>query len=131
VKTKLLNLIEQNPPDSGDGEPLSCKFIVIEHAGALNLVIGPVSDFRYHAALVDRFCSVNELPSGWVRKPDLLEIYDASVAIRGGGLAELDFSDKTCVVHGHSAAYGGFKASDIRQFLGSHALFETYQVTFK
>jgi hypothetical protein len=131
VRAQVVNLIDpgsvQAPSQKKDGK-LSCKFVVIERDEILHLVLGLVSDFPYHANLVDRFCTANEIPSCWVKKPDLVEVYDNSVSIRGGGYLEITPHKNTVSFSGYSTAYGRYEPADVRLVAETHDFFSDCHV---
>ena len=47
------------------------KFMLISEVDTMYLVLGPVSEFGYHADLVECFCSRRGIVSAWVKKPDV------------------------------------------------------------
>lgn len=110
------------------GARLSCKFVVIEQGGILNLVFGLITDYPYHATLIDRFCEDEEIASGWIKKPDLVEVYDESVNIRGGGYIDFDPQKNIALFSGYSTAYGCYEPADIKLVTDSDAFFAGYAI---
>lgn len=115
-RSKIIPL-SQTPNDKGDppgpGVIRTNKFIIIAAADELILVYGPVAAYPYHAGLLKAWCDINEVPSGWVKKPDLYEILDDSYQVRGGGWLEENLREKQLGFYGSSSAYGGFDPADI------------------
>ncbi|MDH3939005.1 MAG: hypothetical protein OEV68_16925, partial [candidate division Zixibacteria bacterium] len=74
---------------------LSCKFLLVFDEQCLFLLFGPPTQFPYHAYLLDRFCSDRQIPSSWVKQPDLVEVHAPHIHVRGGGWMEVDFGSKT------------------------------------
>ena len=109
-------------PNSQDGR-LACKFLVVSNDDCLYLLFGPLSEFPYHAGLLDRFCKEQQMASSWVKRPDLLEVLDESCEVCGGGYLELDRAQRTVCVSGQSKAYGGFRQPEINRILSGHPMF--------
>lgn len=110
------------------GAKLACKFVVIEQGGVLHLVFGLVTEYPYHANLIDRFCEDSEIATGWIKKPDLVEVYDDSVSIRGGGYIDFDPHKNIARFSGYSTAYGSYDLSDVRLVTDSDEFFAGYSV---
>jgi hypothetical protein len=107
-----------------------CKFVVIDDAVARHVVFGPVSQYAYHANLVDAFCTRMRLACGWVKRPDIAEVYDPSVDIRGGGMMDVRRSSQSLRVFGASKAYGAFRRRDIESAIRTADSFSGYQIDF-
>ncbi len=112
-----------------DPEPIYCKFVVIETAGTRNLIVGPVSEYPYHANLVDRFCSDNLIASSWIQRPDLVRIFDSAVKIRGGGYLSFDFARKEVKLAGVSKAYGAYQPNQIARVVERTDFFVGFNVS--
>jgi len=109
------NLYELAPRH--DGDRLTCKFILVESPESLHFVAGPITQFKYHATLADKFCAQLKLPYAWVHKPDQGQIYDKRYKIRGGGVLTVDRSAGLVRVFGVSRAYGPYKTEEVRRAL--------------
>ena len=108
---------------------LICKFVLIRRADCLHFVVGPVADFRYHADLVERFCNHESIPATWVQRPDVMEVLDSEVQMKGGGVLEINYGNHTMELSGMSKAYGGFQAGDLADFVKTDPFFAGYRVT--
>ncbi|MCK4607756.1 MAG: hypothetical protein KAU35_10710 [candidate division Zixibacteria bacterium] len=118
-----------DPSVGDDGDEPVFKFVLISCDAQFNFVLGRVSQFPYHANLVDRFCDRQGIAAGWVRKPDLVEIYDTEYAVRGGGWMKLDRSGNSLEVYGNSSAYGKYDPSDLSLVVRVHPFFAGYTVS--
>ena len=119
-------------PDSNDTDnTIVGKFVLIAGINEIALAYGSIEDYSYHADLVRRYCDINNIPSGWTKKPDQYEILSASHRILGGGWFEENVADKTLRFYGYSTAYGGFEQQDILYLLQTSDLFSDYLVNFK
>ena len=120
-------------PDAGEAQdkPLVCKMMVIAVSETIHLVFGPVSEFGYHANLVDRFCSQRDLAAAWVRKPDMVEVLEKSVRIRGGGWIKIDRSKSLIEIYGRSTAYGRFDKELLRQLVDREPFFSNSRVQIR
>ena len=108
-----------------------CKFVVIEDAHTRHLVFGPVAKYAYHADLVARFCADHLVAAGWARRPDVMEIYDPSVRLRGGGVLEVDRGAMTMEIYGASRAYGDFRRKDVEHAIDASRDLAGYRVSFR
>ncbi len=125
----VLNL---GPPISRDGDsPEAMKFVVIDHDGRLIMVHGPLKEYPYHASLIHEYCESYEVAAAWLKKPDLIEIYDQDVEIRGGGWLEFDRTARRLSVYGFSTAYGKYVPSDVQHILQSSDSFTGYRITLR
>ena len=126
MEAEITNLVD-NSKNKKDGK-LICKFILVGNGEIINLVFGLYEDFRYHANLVNNFCNKNEIASGWVKKPDIYEIYEDGCEIKGGGWIEMDITGKKMKFFGESKAYGQYKRSDLNFILNHHSYFSGYNI---
>lgn len=108
---EILNyfVFENYPPE----KITRCKFVIIESSTCLSFVFGPIDPFAYHADLVGRFCTLNEIPSHWVEKPHLVEILDLEYKINGGGWLDFNPESKLIQIYGYSTAYGAYNNKQI------------------
>ena len=123
----MINLDRGGSSDLGgltDGRPSDWKFVIIDTADTRYLVLGPVSKYRYHAGIVNRFCELRGVACHTVKKPALVEILDKAVTVRGGGRVRFDEALKTLVFFDTSSAYGGFSERDLREILHAVKLFD-------
>jgi len=120
----LDNIFGQEMPD----EKIQCKFTVIGSGNGLNLVLGRINNYPYHATLVRAFCDRSEILSDWAKKPDQLEIFDPSYEVRGGGWLELDPGTGRLRFFGNSTVYGKYMVGDLEQVLSSTDCLDKYRV---
>ena len=113
---------------AGESGRLTWKFLVVETADETVLLAGPVSQYPYHADLIEQFCDRHEIPCSWVRKPDLLEVYDPDVNIRGGGHILIDCPEHRMKLGGRSTAYGAFDPGDLAEIVRADSFFEGFEV---
>jgi hypothetical protein len=106
---------------------LACKFLLVWDEQCLSLLFGPLSKFPYHAFLLDRFCSDNQIPSSWVKQPDVVEVHAPHIHIRGGGWMEIDFNSKTVRLEGQSRAYGDYDRTALVDLVDNHVYFDGYE----
>ena len=112
-------------------KPLVCKMMVIAVSETIHLVLGPVSEFGYHADLVDRFCSQRDIAAAWVRKPDIVEILQQDVQIRGGGWMKIDRSNSLIEIYGGSTAYGRFDKEMLKLLVDREPFFSSSRVRIR
>ncbi|MEA3296794.1 MAG: hypothetical protein U9R56_02895 [candidate division Zixibacteria bacterium] len=113
---------------TGTDEKTICKFVLVSNNHELYLIFGSVREFPYHANLLDCFCDRYQIPAGWIKDPDMVEIYDPDFAIKGGGWMEIDKSARSLQIYGYSTAYGRFDPKDLDLVLRDDPLFSTYSV---
>ena len=131
MKVSIQNLISldiKNSENCSDNGRLACKFVLIQRPEEMVVVVGLVSEYPYHATLVQRFCDINGIPSGWVKKPDLAEIYDPSVRIQGGGYIMIDRSKRQMKLYGRSTAYGAFDPEKLIRIVELDPFFTEFRV---
>ncbi|MDZ4723184.1 MAG: hypothetical protein SGI97_04675 [candidate division Zixibacteria bacterium] len=116
----------QSGLEAGRSRCIVCKFVLLANRSNLFLLIGPVSDYPYHAHLVNRFCREREIPSGWVAGNSRVEIFDTHHKIRGGGWMKIEQSEKRLEIYGHSTAYGRFSEEDLDSILKSDAFLREF-----
>ncbi len=106
----LQGIINRSLPTA---EKITCKFVIVASENELAFIFGPVRQFRYHANLVDAYCGRRDIPAGWLKKPDIVEVYDVNYVIKGGGWLDLEPGSRFMKVYGYSTAYGRFDPSDL------------------
>ena len=116
---------------TGSHARLHGKFIQILTQSMYYLVTGPLAEYPYHANLVDAFCTQREIPCGWVRRPDLVEIYDVQTRIRGGGFIEIDLVNRQIAFGGKSTAYGKYKADELSFLIEHNDFFNGFKIDHK
>ena len=126
----LMNHFE--PPAAIEGSSANPKrigkFMLITGPEELTLIFGEVKEYAYHANLVYRYCQLREIPCGWEKKPDLLEIYDPQIRLHGGGWFELDETAGHIRFFGSSTAYGRFHPTRMNTVISDHAYFSKLNV---
>ena len=120
-----LDRVLDSPPDqAGEG-----KFVLITDGQTWHLVVGSVTGYRYHANLVDAFCTGHAIPTAWLKKPDQVEILESRVRVLGGGWIEAAPSRGSVVLHGYSKAYGACDRTTLEWLASS--LSRTHEREFK
>lgn len=104
------------------------KFVVIETPDVFYFVCGPVSEYRYHANLVDGFCHRQDISALWDRKPDLVEILDTDVRVCGGGHIQVNLAAHKMKIYGRSTAYGPYNPDDLMGLADSSPFFDDYEL---
>ncbi len=128
---RVISLIDEEclTRSSAAAHKLVAKFIIISGDAELNLILGLISDYPYHADLVARFCHNYDIASGWTRKPDLYEILEHCWKIKGGGWADIDLAAGRWKFLGNSSAYGACDRGDLNFVLTDHPFFTGYSIT--
>ncbi len=127
----VVNLSQQAIPSSRSCGLLKAaryKFVLISVGEEHCFVFGPVGEFAYHANLVDSFCSTRGIPSGWVREPERIEVYDRQVRIRGGGWMYVSADESAIRMYGQSTAYGRFDREILQLLKENDSFFDRFHV---
>lgn len=122
----ILNLFDKS--DTLPNLDVDCKFSLIESLTEIWLVFGPLEIYRYHAQLIHKFCSMNNVACSWLKNPDLVEIHDPDYEIKGGGIIILDDAKKTIEFKGSSTAYGKFDKALLEEFIQNAGEFNGIKV---
>jgi len=104
------------------------KFVIVRTADTLDMVVGPVARFRYHASLVRQFCSDRSIPALYSRESGRVEVYDRMVQVLGGGHFRIDPQARSVRFWGQSTAYGPYESDTVRKIAGTNAFFEGYTI---
>ena len=132
MNTRVVSYLRCEPSrlERDDHDFLHCKFVLIAWSDCRYFVVGSITDFRYHANLVERFCDEQGLVSAWVQRPDLLEVVDPEVRVAGGGHLEINPHGRRMKCFGVSKAYGVFKGREVAEIANQHSFFDDYRLTF-
>lgn len=134
IQADIINLSEEHSsPQQGENsrKKTLCKFVLISNERQVHLVFGLMKHYPYHANLVERFCQDRDIPSLWVRKPDLHEILEKDYQVKGGGMMEINPTSRVLKVFGYSTAYGQFEYDSLSHVLKRHPYFEQYSINVK
>jgi hypothetical protein len=110
---------------------LSCKFLQVSDGDDIFLLVGPISEYPYHAGLLERFCRDRSVISEWVQRPDLLEIYDKRYRVLGGGYLEVDVAQRVVRLSGLSKAYGGYDRRVMKAIKNENKFFGGFAWSFE
>lgn len=112
----------------GSHTTLHGKFVLVVTQNVYYFVTGALTEYPYHANLVDQFCTQREIPCGWIRKPDLVEIYDNQTTIRGGGHIMIDLVNRLIRLSGKSTAYGRYNADELSVLIEDEDFFNGFKI---
>ncbi|UCC43086.1 MAG: hypothetical protein JSU65_08000 [Candidatus Zixiibacteriota bacterium] len=121
MENTTINLSNDSKADSLPDETCTCKFVLIRVGGVWHLVFGLLREFRYHAALVERFCRLHGIATAWVVEPEQIEIDDRDVELGGGGYIRFEPEKAAVDVFGYSTVYGGFDRHVLRDIIRDDA----------
>ncbi len=107
---------------------IRCKFITINNEDTKYFIFGSLTEFPYHAALVNRFCNDNMILSTWEKKPDYCLILDKDYHIEGGGWLEIDSKEQILRLFGNSTAYGKFTSTNLLDIFENNNQFPNFKV---
>ena len=105
------------------------KFMLVERAGTIYLIMGTIGFYEYHADLLAKFCTDHQLAYHWVGRPANLAIGDTSVKLHGGGWVQVDPEQKQVTFSGRSTAYGGYERSMLELVLKQIPVSDVVTVT--
>jgi len=133
ILTSIISLAETPPDGSKTPDTNSkriSKFVIIIGKEEAHFVFGPLETYAYHAGILKRFCDMKQIPSGWVKKPDMYEIYGNTYKVKGGGWLEEKTGEKSLRIFGYSTAYGGFDRQDVLYLFENTPGFEDHKIDF-
>lgn len=128
VSTRVVNLTAEDGQDAKNPAKAIGKFILLHHNQKLVFVFGPLSQFSYHAQLLERFCNQEKIPSWWEKRPDELDYDHRQIELKGGGWLEIDNAERSLKIFGESKAYGEFDRSDLNYILATDRFFEGFSL---
>jgi hypothetical protein len=65
---------------------------------------------------VQGFCVINDIGFSWVKKPDMVEVLDDDIEIKGGGVIAFEENKMSLKFSSHSTAYGKFDKVLLEEF---------------
>lgn len=124
---KVIDLADGLTPHD-EATAVRCKFILVSQEQEVTLVFGRIAEYKYHANLLERFCRMRRIPSGWEHQPDVYALYQKGVKVRGGGYFVIDYCDRVLRVFGRSTAYGAYDHERLQRVLAESAVFSGWRV---
>jgi hypothetical protein len=131
VKTRFINYAETYYLDimrTALPDHLSGKFVHIKTGSTEYLVFSPKEFTRFHADILERFCTEREIPGIYDSKNKSYEITDPDWTVTGGGKFEIDRKRKFLRMYDDSMAYGKFDTKGMKKKILSIAVFAGYAV---
>jgi hypothetical protein len=110
-------------PDRYEG-----KFVQIRKGATEYLVFSSKVFTRFHADIVERFCSDREIPGIYHSQNKSFEILDPAWVVKGGGKFERDREKKLLHLYDDSMAYGKFENYGLKEKILSLAVVSSYKV---
>jgi len=114
--------------ESGLPDRYSGKFVQIRKRATEYLVFSSKSFDRFHADIVERFCTERGIPGVYDSQNKIFEILDPEWVVRGGGKFEKDRKQKTLHLYDDSMAYGKFEKKGLREKILSLDRFLEYTI---
>jgi hypothetical protein len=108
---------------------VSGKFIQIRNGDTLYLILSPKGFTKYHANIIERFCTGRGIAGSYDAKREIFTISDHKWQIIGGGRFERDTNKKTIKLYDNSMAYGKFEATGLKESLAGLPDFSGYTIT--
>ena len=129
VTTEAFYLNDGRPPSSDTA--VACKFILLARDSHYILAFGSLSDYPYHADLLEKFCQQRNITRHWIKRPDQLQLNDPHYRMLGGGYLDLDSGKRKARVSGSSKAYGFFDSEAVQWVTQSAQFFADFAVTIE
>ncbi len=107
------------------------KFVQIRHRDTEYLVSSVQELARYHADIVERFCSGRDIAGSYNKESKRFDIFEPDWAVIGGGRFEIDEKKRCIRLYDNSMAYGRFDAKELKEKILSIDEFSNYTVTIK
>ena len=130
-RTVLIDYAEADYPDLASRDVpdrYAGKFVQMRKGATEYLVFSSKAFTRFHADIVERFCSDREIPGVYNSHNKSFEILDPSWVIRGGGKFERDRKSKLLHLYDDSMAYGKFEKNGLKEKILTLAGFSDYTV---
>lgn len=119
--------LSQSRPSSADAT-VACKFILLARDSHYMLVFGALSDYPYHADLLEKFCQEHQIARHWIKHPDQLLLDDPHYRMLGGGYLDLENGGRKARISGSSKAYGFFDSEAVQWVTRSAQFFADFAV---
>ncbi len=130
TKVNVIDLADGLTPHD-EATAVRCKFILVSQEQEVTLVFGRIAEYKYHANLLERFCWMHRIPSGWEHKPDIYALYEKGVNVRGGGYFIVDYCGRVLRIFGRSTAYGAYDEDRLRKVLAGSPHFSTWEIDWE
>ncbi len=104
------------------------KFVRIRSESTDYLVLAPKEFTKYHANIVERFCSDMGIEGNYDAEGKRYDITDRSWSVDGGGKYEIDRNIKAIKLYDNSMAYGKFDRAWLKVTVRSLPEFSGFSV---
>ncbi len=104
------------------------KFMLVEHNGLSILALGHIENYKYHAQILAALCDQREIAASWIRRRELLRIFDPDVSIAGGGWFDFDPLEKSLRFYGYSTAYGQYDSGLLGSIISRSDRLQTFEI---
>lgn len=131
MKTILINYAETYYADTarkGMPDQYAGKFVQIRKGPTEYLVFSPKESTRFHADILERFCTERKIPGVYNSQNKSFDILDRAWVVAGGGKFETDRKKKFLRLYDDSMAYGKFDRRGLKEKILSIAEFSNYKV---
>jgi hypothetical protein len=131
MRTILIDYAEADYRDLAGAdlpERYAGKFVQIRKGATEYLVFSSKAFTRFHADIVERFCTELGIPGVYNSQNKFYEILDPAWVVSGGGKFENDKKKKFLHLYDDSMAYGRFDKNGLRKKILSLAGFSSYTV---
>ncbi len=104
------------------------KFVQIRKGSTEYLVFSPKELTRFHADIIERFCTNHKIPGVYDSRSKVFDILDPDWFVAGGGKFGIDRKKKFLRLYDDSMAYGKFDKKGLKKKILSLAGFSDYTV---
>ncbi len=104
------------------------KFVQIRHGNNLYLVFSPGELSKYHANIVERFCTDKGLDGSYDSERKRYDVNDHDWIVAGGGKFAIDRKQKTIKLYDDSMVYGKFSSKGLKDAIGSFREFSDFTI---
>lgn len=116
MNTVIINYSEKYYSDKGSiPERYSGKFVQIRHGDIEYILFSPTELTKYHANIVERFCSEWKIDGHYNREKKSFDIDDPAWLVLGGGKFEWDRKGKLIRLYDDSMVYGKFDPKELKE----------------
>jgi len=123
AETYFPDTVRTDVPDQYAG-----KFVQIRKGNAEYIIFSPKEFTRFHADIIERFCTDHKIPGVYNSQSKVFDILDPDWFVAGGGKFEIDRKKKVLRLYDDSMAYGKFDKKGLKKKILSLSGFSEYTV---
>jgi len=105
------------------------KFLHLGDGEGELLVLSPYKLSEFHAQILERYCMLNGLEGGFIRRREIYEVVGNDLTVIGGGHWRLD--ENEFHLFGASMIYGKFEAQGLMEKVRNFPGFGKYRIVIE